>query len=414
MKAHFIVIRLVALACAIVLAACSGAMREKAPTEVEVTRYLADKPPQLIPLYEKVIRGGRSNLVLNHMEAGLAAMEIGEYDWARHSFEIAAREIETVFADNERAAKARGLWYEEGKKVFKGEPYERAMVYYYLGILDMMRGDYENARAAFKSGILQDAFAEEKQNRADFALLIFLEGWASQCLGDEDLTRAAYDEALKLRPDLRIPPPDHNTLILVETGKSPRKLADGVGHYELVYRRGKNFEEKAAMAVLPGGAAKLYPIEDIAWQAMTRGGRPIDRILEGQVVFKRTNIKIGTVMSEAATGAIIASTASDRYADEFRATGVALGLVSVVPLAIASQVKTRADTRYWSNLPDAVHAATAKLDRNNLEADIVYLDEDGRMLSSMREKTRAIPLSEKRYLIWDRSRDALQQALNKP
>ena len=48
------------------------------------------------------------------------------------------------------------------------------MAYYYRGVLYLRDGDYENARASFKGGMLQDGFAEEEQNRSDFALLSFL------------------------------------------------------------------------------------------------------------------------------------------------------------------------------------------------------------------------------------------------
>ena len=90
-------------------------------------------------------------------------------------------------------------------KHFKGEPYERAMSYYYRGLLYMLEEDYENARACFKAGIIQDAFAEENQNRCDFALLLFLEAFCSLKLGDQELAKAALEEMKKLRPDLAHP-----------------------------------------------------------------------------------------------------------------------------------------------------------------------------------------------------------------
>jgi tetratricopeptide (TPR) repeat protein len=183
--------------------------------------YLHDKPEELHSFYQQVLLQGDRNLVLNHMEAGLAAMELGALETAEESFDIALLNIETVFTDNESAGKARSLWYEEGRKFFKGEPYERAMAYYYRGLLYLMRGDYENARASFKGGILQDAIAEEERYRADFALLIFLEGWASHLLGDKDLAKSAFDEVKTFRPDFIPPKPEDNVLLIAETGWAP-------------------------------------------------------------------------------------------------------------------------------------------------------------------------------------------------
>jgi tetratricopeptide (TPR) repeat protein len=404
------------LGLAALLSACATTSGDRPPNEAVVAAYIADKPETLRPLYENVIREGRRNAVLNHMRAGLAAMDEGHYDWARYSFEAAVREIETVYANNPEAAMARSLWHAEGRKIFKGEPYERAMAYYYLGLLDMMRGDYENARAAFKSGILQDAFAEEEQNRCDFALLIFLEGWTSQIMGDWRLADAAYEELKRWRPDFQIPPRDANALILTETGRAPRKLADGVGHYELVYRRGKDFSEERGKLKLGDCLVQAYPMEDVAWQAMTRGGRPVERILKGQVVFKRTSQEVGVVLSHASAGVLIAAAAQreeDRRED-LQAAGIALGLVSVVPLAIASQVKTRADTRYWDNLPDAVHVAATRFSAAPDRVGVTWTDKEGRAAGSGPSAPRVHAIPGGGYLVWGRSRSALQEALSGP
>ena len=162
-----------------------------------MTAYLQNKPSLLHYHYIRILQEGRRNLVLNHMRAGLAAMELGEFDLAEESFDIALLNIESIYTDDENAAKARSLWYEEGRKDFKGEPYERAMAYYYRGLLYLRKGDYENARASFKGGLLQDAMAEQAIYQADFALLIFLEGWSSLMLGDWDMAEEAFQEVQK-------------------------------------------------------------------------------------------------------------------------------------------------------------------------------------------------------------------------
>ena len=56
----------------------------------------------------------------------------------------------------------------EKMKVWKGEPFEKAMVNYYLGLVYYMRHDYENARAAYQSaegGVRQAAaFVQQAEN----------------------------------------------------------------------------------------------------------------------------------------------------------------------------------------------------------------------------------------------------------
>ena len=51
-----------------------------------MTAYLQDKPSLLHYHYRRILVEGRRNLVLNHMRAGLAAMELQEFDLAEESF----------------------------------------------------------------------------------------------------------------------------------------------------------------------------------------------------------------------------------------------------------------------------------------------------------------------------------------
>ncbi len=71
-----------------------------------MTAYLQNKPSLLHYHYIRILREGRRTLVLNHMRAGLEAMELGEFDLAEESFDVALLNIESVYTDDENAAKA--------------------------------------------------------------------------------------------------------------------------------------------------------------------------------------------------------------------------------------------------------------------------------------------------------------------
>lgn len=212
---------------------------------------------------------GERERVLNHMNAASLALMIQDYDAATRHLDDALLRIEAIYADGEKAARARSLWYAESTKDFRGEPYERAMAYLYRGLIDLTRGEYDNARASFKGGQLQDAFAEEDQNRSDFASLLFLQAWTLHLEGRKQDVVETSREYRQLRPALPTPTQGDNLLVIVETGKSPRKLADGVSQNILVYRRGKRFNDAAAnidnMSLQPVAAEDLY------YQASTRG-----------------------------------------------------------------------------------------------------------------------------------------------
>ncbi|MBF0205131.1 MAG: hypothetical protein HQK67_12710, partial [Desulfamplus sp.] len=220
----FNLIRLLCIILIFNLLSCASRQTFK-PTKIESNKmkaFLSDKPDALKNSYQKLLEEGTRNEVLNNMQIGSDALQTGNIANAISAFDQAINGITKIYANNETAKKARTLWYEEQMKDFKGEPYERAMAFYYRGILYLEDGDYENARACFKSGINQDAFAEEEQNRCDFALLIFLSALTSNLIGDDYLAQAGMEELKRLRPDF-----DQNLsgniMMLIETGTAPRK-----------------------------------------------------------------------------------------------------------------------------------------------------------------------------------------------
>ena len=392
---------------------CAASQSRKRSAEAArdraVEAYVQDKPFELRPRYALVIAHGRRNRVLNQMQAGLAAFDYGRFDLAKESFDEVLNGIETVFANSKQAAKARSLWRAERSKIFKGEPYERAMAYYYRGLLYMIDDDYENARACFKSGVLQDAFAEEKQNRCDFALLIFLEGWASQCLGDAQLAEEAYEEVKLLRPDFQPPAPGDNVLVLAETGRSPRKVASGRGGAELRYSRGEATPEQQVRLFAGSGQYDMHAMEDVYWQASTRGGRPVEKILKDQVVFKEGRETFGTALTTIGMGAVAAGSEKGHRNRDMQAVGGAIAAVGLLSLATANAVEAQADTRHWDNLPDFVHIRTFKTGRG-APATVHgrFLDRESRPLKHL-DKCADVHFdkSDRHGVAWFRSRSAL-------
>ncbi len=373
--------------------------------ETVLEQSLADKPAPLKPYYKTLMEEQDRNAVLNHMRIGRKALEIQEYGVAKSSFDIVRNDISAIYANTETAKKARSLWYEEGMKKFRGEPYERAMAFYYSGILFLMDKDYENARACFRSGIQQDAFAEEAQFRCDFALLIFLEALSSHAAGDAQFAREVLNELKKIRPEFDLDL-SKNTLVIMETGTSPRKLADGPGHSELKFRRGKGFREKRVEASLnSGGFAPMFMIEDIYFQAASRGGRPVDKILEGQAVFRQTTADTGAVLGDIAGAGMMAAPLFDNSGTVSAISG-AIGLVAVANMAIAQNARPHADTRYWDNLPDAVHLFMVDLPEGESTLEFRFKNDQGDLIDDF-TKIRSVrkkegPLS----VVWLSSRES--------
>jgi len=339
----------------------------------EEQNIIAAKPAYLKQDYTTLFEEGARNQVLNLMQIGKKAFARGDLDIAEEALDQAILQVEHVYANSESATKARSLWHEEGAKEFKGEPYERSMLYYYRGLTYLAKEDFENARASFLNAIMQDAFAEEEQHRSDMVSQLFLIGWSAQKMGSKTLAKQAFDELKVLSPDFVPPSPEHDVLIIAESGSSPRKLADGVGHHQLVYRRGKKISDYR-VKVSDGMKQVEVPIaEDVYWQATSRGGRQIDRIIDGKVEFKSTTENLGSALADIGTTGMWLV---DPYSSGN--VGAGLAILGVGAMAISAQARVRADTRYWNNLPNQLHFATFKSDEIHVDKlKVVYLNKKG-------------------------------------
>lgn len=404
-KLHKTTLSIASAALVLALAGCTStgpAQYQPLALNTQEQDAVADKPAYLQPLYRKLFQEGKRNEVLNRMEIGTAAFYRGDLDLARENFDAALETIETVYADNEAATQARSLWHEEGRKDFKGEPYERAMAYYYRGLIYLIDGEYDNVRASFVSGLMQDAFAEEEQNRSDFAVMMLLTGWSAQKMGSPVLAEEAYDELRALRPDFPIPAAEDNVLILAETGFSPRKLADGMGHYELVFRPGKNFKEKHVVLDTGAEQLELAPVESVYWQATSRGGRPVDAIIEGKAAFANTTADLGRDLAQLGVTARVFSPALGGSSGQ---VGNTLALIGVASMALSANVKPRADIRYWSRLPDAVHTSTMRANIADVSQwQASYTDIDGNPVALQSGVFRHYQDPQGNHIVWHSSR----------
>ncbi len=396
--------------CGMVAGCVTTRERETAVAPHVAHAHLADKPAELHRHFYVALSQGQRNRVLNDMRLGLAVLELGRFDLAEELFDDALLGIEAIYADNETAKKARELFTKELVKDFKGEPYERVMAYYYRGLLYLRAGDYDNARASFKGGMLQDAFAEEDQNRSDFALMAYLQGWAARCGGNPSTAADDFKEFATLfrgpGGGAPVPTGDENVLVLVETGTAPAKFSDTDPNspkprYLKFSRPGLN--ETARVTYVEAGATpttkNAIQVEDIYRQAATRGGREFDAILAGKAQFKSTANTIGDValVGAAAAAAVSVQAASrnnysrnNRDRDAAAGAAAAAGVLLIAGLmakAAAEAAEPNADTRYWDNLPSRVHGLPIVLPPSVDSVSVDFLSEAGVII-----RTRQAPV----------------------
>ncbi len=128
---------------------CSSINQKYVANPADTQVFVGNKPTVLQPFFKTMFEEGERNAVLNKDRLGLAAIENKNYDIATYVFDDAIARIDTIYSDNPAAEQARSKFNEEKVKDFKGESYERAMTYYYRGLLYLRTGEYDNARAAF-------------------------------------------------------------------------------------------------------------------------------------------------------------------------------------------------------------------------------------------------------------------------
>lgn len=162
---------------------------------------------------------------------------------------------------------AASVVFNEGVKIWKGEPFEQALGYYYVGVQKGLLDDWDNARAAAGSSLflLKDFGENEETGRArttedlareaarrdregedgdryldkgytavktDFALGYLLNGIANWAIAREDEARDNFAEAARLNAGLEpvartLAEGRFNTVLIVEVGAGPAKVAYG-------------------------------------------------------------------------------------------------------------------------------------------------------------------------------------------
>jgi len=306
-------------------------------------------------------------------------------------------------APNAAAAKSRHFLGLEASKPFIGEPYERVMANYYRALLYWADGDLGNARALLRTAQLLDSDTVDKTYANDYVLLDYLDGLLTAKLTPRDpaagaaaLARARASTAAQNQ--LRLPDyePAANVFIFVEYGEGPLKCPGGDNGEKLAYFLPANSCQSAGLSI-GGQFIKLAPYDDIGFQAMTRGGRVMDKILARKNSVEKPIKAVGNGLTK--TGAAIAT--SDAWIKDAKDIKSAIGgaiiqyglaatfMVASAPFHIVSSVitkKSQADTRCWNNLPRYLSFAALKLPPGAHEARLDFYDPLGRLYFSLTQR----------------------------
>jgi hypothetical protein len=320
--------------------------------------------------------GPKRDQVLWQYRTALAAMRRGQYAEAAALLDQALARIGGIYGPDASAKQSRRYFTAEAKKTFIGEPYERAMAYYYRGILYWMDGDVDNARACFRSAQFMDSDAEKREYSGDYVLFDYLDGLATAKLNGDgsDAYRRATNEVHLASP----PPydPQANVLFFVESGRGPLKYATGEFSEQLRFRSGQS--AAASARIRCDGQDVLVPaLDDLTFQAATRGGRVMDHVLANKAVFKQATDTAGNVAI--LSGAIMAAQQGTHSAvDE---VGLGLMLAGLVSKIVSAATTPAADTRGWDHLPQWLGFGAMRLPPGPQTVSVEFLDAAGQPLT---------------------------------
>ena len=398
------------------------------PYPDEIDAYVAQRPEPLRAAYKLLFTQGENVAVLNLERIAAASIQLGYYKDAEFALDQALARIEAVYAKDAQAEKARALFHKESNKDYKGEPYERAMAYYYRGLLYLRAGDYENARASFETAEFQDTVAEDETYQSDFAVMNYMSGWASHCLGQDGKAKDAFDAAAKGNAKLAPPAADANTLFVAELGLAPLKVKGGAQKELLTFAapqgadedgvnfavageiagstkmvRGKKGAQKVTVPGKPYSGA-FHPIlaSSVYEQATTRGGRPVQGILNGKAQFKSATDTVSNVSTAVGSGLLQAAIQNGNSGlGNAGLAGMGLGLAMKF---MSKAAKADADVRAWDNLPGSIYVATGNVPASRFQTKAVFLHKDSQLTLAPQPIMQAS--GGKCSMVWARSRPA--------
>ena len=220
---------------ALALSGCAG-WKDQRQAERAIMDFhagdLARAAKELRPLAKKT----NENFVLNNVRLGSVALAAHDLDEAENAF-LAAYEVINATGVNNGGRTLGAVLVDEKIKVWKGEPYERSMANFYLGLIYYIRHDYNNARAAFENALFKlrdyadpDKKKDFRETENDFAPALLMLANSFQRLGRDDLARANF-EKLSGRPMFSgLADYDRNAssnlLLVVDYGYAPQKVTN--------------------------------------------------------------------------------------------------------------------------------------------------------------------------------------------
>jgi tetratricopeptide (TPR) repeat protein len=340
----------------LIVACLSGcATPEQQAAQQAVVSYSAGDYSGAKKLLQPISKNTNEDFVLNNVRLGSTDLAIYDLTDAEAAF-LRAYEVINSLGVNDGGRSLGAVLVDEKIKIWKGEPFERAMTNFYLGLVFYMEQDYNNARGAFENAMfkLRDYTTDDelKSNATDkyrevesnFILAQYMLARCYQRLGEDDLARANYKRMVDLRPhmaglaDFEMNA-QSNVLVVIDFGTGPHKETNMDG---------------ALVGFAPhpqqvGPVPMPYVGVDGSWANISDKAHPlVDLLALAQDRRWESIDTIRAIKSVAGSGLMGAGAYELARGESNTSTEVGLGLLAAGLLLKAT---SQADVRVWEFLP---------------------------------------------------------------
>ena len=131
---------------------------------------------------------------LHALRCASACLTSGRYEDAREYLGLAGGIMEDFWPDGEFAARVGA----ESAKDYRGDPYEKMLAFFYLGLIDYAVGEYDKALASFKTAALADGGTRDDRYRSDSLLVFLMEAMAARKCNETEQVSSAISLATKV------------------------------------------------------------------------------------------------------------------------------------------------------------------------------------------------------------------------
>ncbi len=321
--------------------------------------------------------------ILNNVRLGMASLADGDLHEAEIALGRSFDLLSTAGLNKDRTVAA--VLDHEGVKIWKGEPFEQALTYYYVAALYAELGDWENVRAAAANSLFRltdfgkDQTAQKLTKNAakdpeylntytatdtNFALGFLMQGVGSALSGapgSDDL----YTEAAKINPSLEeivstLRSGQFNTLVIVDYGKGPIKTAYGPD--EALVRfvpRDRTFGD-VVISTESSDLMRQPAVCDVNNMAEDHRWNNLEDV-------RKAKSAIGDIL-------LLGGAITTGYGASRNDGGAALVGLGAVALGLLTKAGAKGDTRYCEFMPAAIYVVPVTL---NEPADLrVSVDGD--------------------------------------